>query len=159
MACPGCGALVPESDGPAHRYIGASPGCWAVYGEVLAREYEDVRYGRVHRLTVDAYAAQHPGVPSPQSVQSVAVHLLALHAIFERGVPLPQAKQVLQEAVKRKREFRWLDPPGFLGEVTVLDVHAATDPEQHEVRVHQWARAVWQAWAEHHHTIRSWAAP
>lgn len=26
--CPGCGALVPSSDGPTHPYLGASPGCW-----------------------------------------------------------------------------------------------------------------------------------
>ena len=85
--CVGCGALVPEIEGPTHRYLGASPGCWAVYGEVLEKEYGDyLRYAPVHRLTVDAYAAQHPGVPSPQSIQSVAVHLIRLHLVLERGL-------------------------------------------------------------------------
>ena len=73
--CAGCGALVPVTDGPTHPYIGASPGCWAIYGEVLAREYGEYAYPPVHRLTVDAYAAQHPGVPSRRSIQSVAIHL------------------------------------------------------------------------------------
>ncbi len=58
--CPGCGGSFDVSDGPTHRYLGASPGCWAVYGEVLAKEYSDAAYYRVHRLTVDAYSAQHP---------------------------------------------------------------------------------------------------
>ena len=59
--CPGCGAAFPASDGPTHDYIGASAGCWAVYGDVLAREYSDHRFFRVHQLSVDAYSAQHPG--------------------------------------------------------------------------------------------------
>lgn len=81
--CVGCGALVPEIEGPTHRYLGAPPGCWAVYGEVLEKEYGDCsRYALNHRLTVDA--AQHPGVPSPQSIQSVAVHLIRLY--LERGL-------------------------------------------------------------------------
>ena len=65
IACTGCGALVPDTPGPTHRYIGASPQCWALFGEVLAREYSDFRYASVHQLTVDSYAAQHPGTPSP----------------------------------------------------------------------------------------------
>jgi pimeloyl-ACP methyl ester carboxylesterase len=27
-ACPGCGALVPDIDGPVHTYVPSSPGCW-----------------------------------------------------------------------------------------------------------------------------------
>jgi hypothetical protein len=43
--CVGCGAVVPDADGPAHRYFGASPGCWRLYGEVLGREYADYPVG------------------------------------------------------------------------------------------------------------------
>lgn len=145
-------------DAPTHRYIGASPGCWALFGEVLAREYSDFRYGRVHRLTVDAYTAQHPGAPSAQSIQSVNLHLLGLHAVFERGVSLPEATQVLQRAAQHKREFVWLNPPPSLGTLTVRDVHAAKAPAEHEQRVRQWARSVWQAWAPYHEIVNRWAA-
>ena len=31
FACPGCGALFPPYDGPAHKYLGASAGCWALF--------------------------------------------------------------------------------------------------------------------------------
>ncbi len=54
-ACVGCGALVPDLEGPAHRYIGASPGCWAAYGRLSEREASDFRFMRHHQLTVDAY--------------------------------------------------------------------------------------------------------
>ena len=85
-ACPGCGLVLPARDGPAHPYIGASPACWALFGELLAREYADPRYRRVHRTTVDAYATQHPGVPERRSVQSVALHLAGLLLVFEEGM-------------------------------------------------------------------------
>ena len=47
--CVGCGAVVPDIDGSTHPYIGASAGCWEIYGQVLAKEY---RYPPVHRLIV-----------------------------------------------------------------------------------------------------------
>jgi hypothetical protein len=53
----------------------SSPGCWQIYGEVLAREYSDAAFRSIHRLTVDSYAVQHPGQPTAQSIQSVCVHL------------------------------------------------------------------------------------
>ena len=34
--CPDCRVVLPRFDGPAHRYVGASPACWALYG-VLER--------------------------------------------------------------------------------------------------------------------------
>ena len=60
--CPGCGLELPQRDGPVHPYIGASAACWSLYGEVLTREYGDASYRSAHRLTLDAYAVQHPGV-------------------------------------------------------------------------------------------------
>lgn len=158
IPCIGCGALVPGGDGPTHRYIGASPGCWALFGEVLAREYSDFRFARTHRLTVDAYAAQHPGEPSPRSIQSVAVHLVGLHVTFDQGYSPEEATRALQHAATGKRDFVWLEPPASLGAVTILEVHAAPDPIEHAERVHRWARSVWDAWSAHHATVRRWAA-
>jgi hypothetical protein len=42
-----------------------------VYGEMLAREYGDPAYFRVHQLTVDTYAVQHPGPRERRAIQSV----------------------------------------------------------------------------------------
>ncbi len=129
--CEGCGGLFPQIPGPVHRYMDSSPGCWAVYGEVLAREYSDAAYFGAHRLTVDAYAAQHPGQPSPQSIQSVAIHLLSLCLVFERGLPADRATAAMQEAAKTKERFRWLEPPPVRGQVTAADVHGATSAREH----------------------------
>ena len=82
-ACPGCGLVLPALEEPAHPYLGASPACWAVYCDVLAREYGDPAYFRVHQFTVDTYAVQHPGMPERRSIQSVALHLIALCLVLE----------------------------------------------------------------------------
>lgn len=157
-ACTGCGARVPDIEGPTHRYIESSPGCWAIYGEVLAREYSDYRYGRLHQLTVDTYAVQHPGTPSPQSIQSVAVHLISLYLVFEEGRHCWETAQAMQRATSHKGRFQWLDPPAPRGKLTVLDVRAVETPEEHARRVEEWARDVWNSWSAHHQTVRAWAA-
>ncbi|HLZ00297.1 MAG TPA: DUF5946 family protein [Candidatus Angelobacter sp.] len=158
-ACPGCGVLLPEESGPTHRYAESSATCWKVYGEVLAREYSDPVYLAVHRLTVDAFAAQHPGQPSPQSIQSVAVHLISLRLIFERGYTAQQATSAIGQAVaKGKGKYAWLTPPSFAGRLTVADVHKATNAEEHIRFVRAWAESVWKAWSPHHDTVREWAS-
>ena len=157
--CPECAARVPVVDGPTHAYYGAAPGCWALYGEVLAREYGDFRFGRVHHLTADTYAAQHPGRPERRTIQSVAVHLIGLHLALERGAAPDELTGARQAAADRSAQFRWLEPPSRRGAVTVRDVHAVgDDPDAHARLVRAWADAVWQAWALHHDQVRAWAA-
>jgi hypothetical protein len=156
VPCPGCGALFQVSDGPAHRYMESSPGCWAAYGEVLAREYSDPRYMSVHRLTVDAYAVQHPGHASPQSIQSVAVHLIGLFLTLERQWPAIQVTAAIKRAADQAT-FEWLQPPERRGAITVADVAPAQTPEKHQSEVHVWAKSAWAAWLPHHDQVRAWA--
>ena len=101
--CPGCGALFPPHDGPTHRYIGASSGCWALFCWSIASGGADIVSDLVTQSRIsdgvmpapaasaaqsldsafgDAYAVQHHGEDSPQAIQSVACHLLDLHAII-----------------------------------------------------------------------------
>ena len=155
--CVGCGVLLPEIDGPTHDYMGSSPACWSVYSEVLAREYADRGlFERVHRLTVDSYAAQHPGRPSAQSIQSVAGHLISLCAVLEHGASSTWATRLIREAVAVKGRFPWLEPPESMGSITVKDVWGADGPVEHEGRVRAWAASVWGVWAPHHATVRQW---
>jgi Family of unknown function (DUF5946) len=155
VRCFGCGGLVPQMDGPTHRYMLSSPGCWHVYGQVLVRDYTDPALRDVHRLTVDSYAVQHPGQPTPQAIQSVCVHLMSLCLIVERGLATSYATRVMDAATKPKDRYFWLTPPASLGAVTVVDVAEAV-PAQYPERVREWAEAAWSAWAEHHPTIRGW---
>ncbi|XOV80998.1 MAG: DUF5946 family protein [Aestuariibacter sp.] len=154
--CFSCGGAFPNIDGPVHRYMHASPGCWAVYGEVLAREYSDRAYFDIHRLTVDAYAVQHPGSTDRQSIQSVGVHLIRLCLFLEHGLTANNANDAMLRAGKKKHTFTFLEPPESFGAITAADVHGAKSVEEHKAIVRDWAHSVWEAWSVHHNTIRKW---
>jgi hypothetical protein len=157
--CPGCKVMLPATGGPTHRYIGASPGCWAIYGEVQAGPLGPYGIGPLHRLTVDVYAAQHPGVPSTQAIRSVAGHLVVLHLVLEKGYRLDRVTEILQRFLRDKETLPlvWLDPPSSLGGVTIVDVRNARDHAEHMEIVERWARSAWDAWSPHHETVRAWA--
>ena len=157
-ACIGCGALVPKKNGPTHQNIGASPGCWEIFGEILTKEYEEYNYPPVHRITVDTYAAQHPGTPSKKSIQSVAIHLIGLHLMLDLNYEAHQATQILSQAAEASKDYHWLEPPMALGSLTILDIEGAENIKDHTDRVHIWAHTVWQAWQSHHEQIRAWTA-
>ncbi len=154
--CFSCAGEYPDIDGPTHRYMTSTPGCWAIYGEVLAREYSDSGYYQVHRLTVDAYAVQHPGSTDRQSIHSVGVHLIRLCLFLEHGLTPEKANEAMLNAAKHKDEFVWLEPPASKGVITAADIIKANNVEEHKAAVWKWAEAAWNAWSQHHATIRSW---
>jgi hypothetical protein len=147
--CVGCGALVPDIDGPTHRYIGASPGCWAIYTELGAR---GLPASELSTMAVDAYAVQHPGVPGPQSTPSVWVHLIALHLVIEGGWPVTQAVRLRAAAADAFDGWPWLEPPQSMGSVTVVDV--AEGGADDATVVERWVRGAWEAWKGHHPAVR-----
>jgi hypothetical protein len=157
LECMWCKASFDSVDGPTHAYMQSTPGCWAAYGRVLAREYEDQRYFEVHRLTVDAYAVQHPGVPSRQSIQSVGIHLVRLCLFLEHRLSQDVANEAMLRAARNKALYRWLEPPRDLGALTVADIEATVDVDSHKRQVRAWASQMWQVWSSHHTTIRVWA--
>ena len=136
----------------------SSPGCWAAFGQLLAREYSDPTYHEVHRLSVDAYAVQHPGSPSRLCIQSVGVHLIRLGLFLEHGLSPGDANNAMLKAAKHKDTFVWLSPPAFLGPLTVADVVKAGSVQEHKTLVRAGAEGAWAAWSPHHDTIRSWLA-
>lgn len=155
IQCIGCGALVDDCGGPTFRYPNAaSPGCWKVYGEILAKEYSEYRYPEFHRLTVDAYAIQHPGDPTPQTTQSVNVHLAALYLVIEKKLSCAKATDMMGKLVRlNKGAFEWLPPPRCRGGITVVDVAGAVSFEEHRKRVYEWAHAAYSAWSSHYGKI------
>lgn len=158
--CPGCRAELPEIDGPVHRYIEASPACWAAYGRLQAGEPPLAPFW-TQALIADAYAAQHPGVPSPQAIQSVAVHLVTLEAVLgERREP-SEAVWIRTRAVERSRagavSFGWLEPRPEVWRETLADVIAGETPHDRAVIADRWVRAVLEGWREQHaETITAW---
>ncbi|MDX6272523.1 MAG: hypothetical protein QOD28_3746 [Acidobacteriota bacterium] len=137
--CEDCGAAVSEG----------KPGCLKMFEEMIAREFSDYRYGRIHRLTVDAYALQHPE-PYMRSGKSFAAHLTGVCAALEYE-DAPAINQAVQKWLSRNPA---IDKPSQLprhrGQLTITYVHEAGDAEEHNRRVREWARSVWLAWAEFH---------
>ena len=156
-ACPGCGArYLPQVLDETHPYIGASPACWATFGEVLAREFGDVAFGRVHRQTVDVYAVQHPGADDRRQRQSVALHLVGLCHWLEHDVEFDRLNAMTQRLANEDRSWPWLTPPAGYP-MTVADLLVARDGPEHIRLVRRWAETTWEAWAPHHDTVREWA--
>lgn len=151
--CPGCGRLYPPSDGPTHAYIGASAGCWARYGQLLALEYGNPPLMQWHRLTVDAYTAQHPGLPGRRSAQSVHVHLAGLYLVLERGAAAATAARAMQRMADGTT-YQWLEPPSLTTSIGVPEAIAAAGTDAYPDVVRGWAEAVWLAWRPHHGLVR-----
>jgi hypothetical protein len=154
--CPGCGLELPVFDGPAHEYIGASPACWALYGELLARDYGEYGMPDEHKFIVDAYATQHPGKDERRARQSVAVHLIRLCLMLERGRDVGHATRMISKATNSGLELKWFEPITPLGTITAQDVLAAEDFDAHVAKAREWAEDQWQAWSAQQQTIREW---
>jgi hypothetical protein len=158
VPCVGCGALVPNTDGPTNANIGGSPGCWAIYERVRARGIGDQRYAELQQLTVDTYAVQHPAVSRRGSTQSVAPHLIGLCALVAKGLPASVAIGAVHNAVKSRDSFESLAQPESCGELTILHVEDATTLQEHVRRLREWSSSVWKAWSPHHRVIGRWTA-
>ncbi|HUI93429.1 MAG TPA: DUF5946 family protein [Chitinivibrionales bacterium] len=153
--CIGCRALVPDIDGPTFRYPhSSSAGCWKLYGEILEKEFSIYKYPSFHRLTLDAYAVQHPGDQTPQTTQSVNVHLAALHMVLVKKMEYKRVTRLMDALIrKNKGTFEWLDPPENRGAITVVGVVKAATFEEHKKLVEDWAESVYHAWVNYHATI------
>jgi Family of unknown function (DUF5946) len=144
--CEACGAVASEGRN----------GCQRLFDQILAREFGDYRFARLHRLTVDTYSLQHPE-QYMRSGKSFVAHLTGTCAALERddAGPINQAVQ------------RWLDgpkvierpeepPPRKRGELTIVYLYSATDAEEHVKRVQEWARSTWSAWRAYHDLAKQW---
>lgn len=153
--CPGCGLVRGPDDGPTHASMASSPGCWALFTEVMAREYSDPGRWPIHALTVDAYGAQHPGAPSSKAARSVGAHLIGLGLVLERGLSPERGARIRTTVLDRLGEgLTWLQPPVAVGGLTIAHVWEAGDVDDHRRRVREWAEDVWRAWGPHHDTVR-----
>lgn len=155
--CSGCGGEFAPLTGPVHRYMLSSPACWAGFGAIMAAEYADQTLTPVHRLSVDAFAVQHPGNGSRQAIQSVGLHLARLYMQIEGGLDPAAANAFMLRAGKRKAELQYLGPPAKF-QLTVSDVAPFAGTLDHPLKVRAWAQSAWAAWAPQHQTVRRWAA-
>jgi hypothetical protein len=161
--CPGCGSTAPAVEGPTHDYIGASPECWAGFAALFNAGTPPTEGARWWLLVGDAYAVQHPGVPERRSIQSVGIHLLVLHGVLLRGLPVDQAMEIrrrlLRSPQSRQRvveTLSWLDPPEHWP-VRVDDVIGAADPRARGRVADEYVEGVWSEWhGRHGATLDRW---
>jgi hypothetical protein len=123
------------------------------FGDLLALEYENAEFRAVHELTVDAYALQHPGEKSSQTLNSANVHLTGLYSSFVLGIPIKRLHEVKKEVANHKDRFVWLDPPDNMGDITVADVLKSRTAVEHCAKVKEWAEYIFEKWNIHHSTI------
>jgi len=143
---------MPASDAVYDGRFHASPQCWSVFAGVLQSEFQDaLLFGRVHQLTVDAYAAQHAGGPHPD--KSVCVHLVGLHLVLERGIAPVNVAPRLQQLASATSDWPRFEPPAERGPLTVFDVATSGSRDEHAARARAWAEQVWASWRAQHAAI------
>ena len=156
VRCFGCGALVPDHSGPAHGYMLSSPGCWALYGSVLAwRNALPGGDGTMAQRIVDTYAVQHATNRDRRNRQSVAVHLMSLCASVEHGTSGTRLQKLIGDWTHHDYPLLVPGPNGY--PVTVRDVADAGQWSRRAI-VDDWATSAWAAWSAHHDTVRAWLA-
>jgi hypothetical protein len=158
-ACIGCTGVFPMLENAAtHRYMDSSAACWAAFNSLP----ELLEPSPWNALLVDAYAVHHPGVPSHQTINSVAIHLMVLHGIFEANFKPSQALWLRMRPGRPSRtakhdRFLWLTPPSFASGLTIADVVNAVTPSQRTAILEQWIQGVWGVWKAPHGTqIAAW---
>lgn len=143
--CTGCGLVVP----------GGTAGCQQIADALWAREFGDVTYFRVHRMTVDTYCLQHPDRYCA-SAKSFAAHLTGLCWLLEHGGPRAVGSEALRRWLNGAVRLEKPEIPVLRGKLTVTDVRDAADPEAYARAVEDWARSTWEAYASLHSLARDW---
>jgi len=128
--------------------------CKEFFDTIIAREFSDFRYARVHRLTVDTYSLQHPD-PYLISAKSFAAHLTGMCCAMEYDNDR-NLLRILQQWLNGKKQ---LEKPKLLdnvGNLTISSVVRAGDGTEHAKLVKEWAENVWDAYALYHNLAREW---
>jgi hypothetical protein len=108
----------------------------------------------VDALWGDAYGVQHHGESSPQATQSVAVHLLDLHAIISRRTTRPG--WAIERALRARHVFPKLDPPALGSALTFRHLFAGGGVVTPVTRG-QYVMSVYETWmALHRATVEEW---
>ena len=143
--CPECGLAVE----------GGAAGCEAIFQEVIARDFSDPLYFRVHRMLVDVYSLQHPARYCA-SAKSFAAHFTGIACLLEHGGNRATGSEKLRAWLNGGAKIAKPELPAFRGALTIADVRGAADPAAHERAVEAWARSTWAAYAPLHALARGW---
>ena len=150
-ACPGCGAVLPQSEWPGEAKYNASPECLEVAGQLLGYEIEhSAQLGYLHQLRIDAYGAQHVSPDAPRIGPVFALN--GLYMFLERGSGNIDVRTAHGIMANSYDDWPVMTAPASVGRLTAYDVLTADDVETALVT---WAREVWESWpADDQDTIR-----
>lgn len=172
--CPGCGALFPPYEGPVHRYVGASAGCWALLNWDVMTAGQDmtglVSQSRIPDNNIpvpepadtpkydlvfgDAYGVQHHGDDSPQAIQSVALHFLNMYGFISGKTTRP--RWPIERALRQRGVFHKLKPPALGSALTIRHLFPGGGVVTPVTRS-QYVISVYEAWmALHSDTVEEW---
>lgn len=153
--CPGCGLETVNRQLPVPDERAATGECFAEYGELLPRIYGHPG-GRhpLYQMVIDCYAVQHPEQGSRRGLQAVALCLMTLELVLERGGDPSQGSRMHQLMMRDRPDFF---RPLAHGELDTLLIHRDVRRSDHwEQAVWEWSRQVWDAWSPAHASIREW---
>jgi hypothetical protein len=142
--CPACGASVK----------GGRAGCQALFDEIMLRAYSDPPYAATYPLALDAYCMQHPESYG-HSAKSYAAHLMRLCCGLEHGGD-HKVLEAIQKWLNGAAALEKPEVPKYRGTMTVADLKAARNAEEHTKLVREWAESVWAAYARQHEIARNW---
>ena len=121
----------------------------AAYDEVYV--YTMGRPGFILQHVVDAFAVQTANQESKPI--SVVFGLVGLYLHVEKQFSGRQVQEVHMQLGSRKREWPSIDFPKDRGDMTVVDVLAASAGAERDVAIDDWCRSVWTAFAGNRQTI------
>ncbi len=142
--CPECGASV----------MGGRAGCQAVWDEISARAYSDPAYVATRDLAFDAYCLQHLKRYC-RSAKSYAAHLTRLCCGLEYDGD-PKVYDAIQKWLNGAVAIERPHTPSHRGQMTVADLRAARNAQEHTRLVHDWVNNVWKAYTAQHDIARNW---
>lgn len=160
--CPDCLAKLPKPayEGHTHPYIGASPSCWEIFSNLWNGGEPTIAPFAHQPLILDAYCVQHHGTPSPQAIQSVAIHAICMYGVFIRGHRPDQTKWIRDRLLRdmplhRHERYTWLTPPTFERCITLADVVYEATPEARAEKAMAYIEEVWSLWKKPHEDMLS----
>lgn len=100
----------------------------------------------IHQHVVDAWAAQHASVDSKPI--GVFFALVGLYLHIERGFTGRDVQRVHMQLAKRPEPWPVTMLPVARGGITAIDVLASPEGSARDAMIHDWARSVWEAYAD-----------
>lgn len=154
VICLGCGALAPDTTGPVHWYMDASPGCWQLYCELQNWKnslIDDDGITTTQHL-LDAYAAQHAKNLDRRNRQPVTEHLMSLRASLEFEHSGMKLLTMIGNWTHHDYHLLRPTPDGY--PITIRNVKDATIGRR-AATVDEVATSTWFARSLHHEEIRT----